>query len=95
MHPLVLLELACGTPPAPRTRNLGYLRRLRMAHQASTSELLDFIEREALHDRGCGTVDVSLLAATRVTPRARLWTLDRRLAALATRLDVSWPALNG
>lgn len=94
MHPFVLLELACGTPPAPRLRTLGYLRRLRMAHQASTPELLDFIQREALCDQGCGMVDVGLLAAACITPRARLWTQDRRLAALATRLDVAWPGRN-
>lgn len=91
MHPHVLLELACGTPPAPRARTLADLGRLRMAWQASAAELLSFIEREALHGQGCGLVDVSLLAAARLTPGARLWTLDKRLAALAARLGVAWP----
>ena len=27
-HPLILLELACGTPPAPRERTLGDLKML-------------------------------------------------------------------
>lgn len=91
MHPHVLLELACGTPPAPRARTLADLGRLRVARQAGAAELLDFIEREALYGQGCGLVDVSLLAAARLTPGARLWTLDKRLAALASRLDVVWP----
>jgi predicted nucleic acid-binding protein len=28
-HPLIVLELACGTPPAPRERTIGDLRKLR------------------------------------------------------------------
>ncbi len=91
MHPHVLLEMACGTPPAPRARTLAHLGRLRMARQAAAAELLDFIDREALYGQGCGLVDVSLLAAARLTPGARLWTLDKRLAALAARLAVAWP----
>lgn len=90
MHPHVLLELACGTPPAPRARTLAHLGRLRPARQATSAELLEFIEREALFGQGCGLVDIGLLAAARLTPGTRLWTLDRRLAALATRLDVAW-----
>jgi len=91
MHPHVLLELACGTPPAPRARTLADLGRLRMARQATAAELLDFIEGEALYGQGCGLVDVSLLAAARLTRGARLWTQDKRLAALAARLGVAWP----
>lgn len=90
MHPHVLVDLACGTPPAPRARTLADLGRLRVARQASPAELLDFIEREALYGQGCGLVDVSLLAAARLTPGARLWTLDKRLASLAARLGVAW-----
>jgi hypothetical protein len=86
----VSASLACGTPPAPRARTLALLGRLRPAQQATPAELLDFIEREALYDQGGGLVDIGLLAAARLTPGARLWTLDRRLAALATRLGVAW-----
>ena len=89
-HPYVLAELACGTPPAPRQRTLGDLARLRQASLASQTELLDFIEREKLYGLGCGMVDLSLLAATRLTPEARLWTLDKRLAALAQRFDAAF-----
>lgn len=36
--------------------------------------------------------DVSLLASACITPGARLWTLDKALAALAERRGVAWPA---
>lgn len=88
MHPLVLAELACGTPPAPRARTLGDLGLLESANPASMQEIMDFIEREKLYGLGCGLVDVALLASTLVTPGAQLWTLDRRLAELAERFGV-------
>ncbi|MDR0273739.1 MAG: VapC toxin family PIN domain ribonuclease [Burkholderiaceae bacterium] len=88
MHPFVLTELACGTPPAPRARTLRELALLRMANQASQQEVLDFIKRERLHGQGCGLVDVTLLASALMTPSASLWTLDQSLAALARRFGV-------
>jgi len=90
IHPMVLVELACGTPPAPRSRTLGNVSLLRQANQATTSEVLDFIEREKLYGLGCGLVDVTLLASTLITAGARLWTEDRRLANLARRFGVSY-----
>jgi predicted nucleic acid-binding protein len=35
-HPMVLIEIACGSPPAPRERTLGYLRQLRYLVATST-----------------------------------------------------------
>ncbi len=62
MHPLVLLELACGTPPAPRSRTLGLLQQLRQSAAATPDETLALIERKRLFDTGCGAVDISLVA---------------------------------
>ena len=87
-HPLIVLELACGTPPAPRERTLGDLRMLRLATVATTEEVLSLIETERLYDKGCGAVDIALLASVLMTPNARLWTADRNLEALATPLGV-------
>lgn len=87
-HPMVIVELACGTPPSPRAQTLGNLSLLRPCQQASLSEVMELIERESLFGLGCGLVDISLLASTLITPAARLWTLDRRLADLARRFDV-------
>lgn len=88
-HPMVLLELACGTPPQPRQRTLGDIAQLQGSQQASQREVLELIEREKLYGLGCGLVDMVLLASTLITPAARLWTLDQRLAALATRFGVA------
>jgi predicted nucleic acid-binding protein len=88
-HPMVYGELACGTPPEPRARTLQDLRSLQQTQQASLPEVLDFIEREKLHGLGCGLVDMVLLASTLITPQARLWTLDKRLASLAERFGVA------
>ncbi len=89
IHPMVLLELACGTPPAPRERTLGDLGVLLTAEQATLEEVMQFVEREKLYGLGCGLVDMTLLASTLVTPGAKLWTLDRRLAGLAERFGVA------
>ncbi len=93
MHPMVLAEIACGAPPAPRKRTLGDIALLRPAHEASMSELMAFIEREKLYGLGCGLVDLTLLASACITPDATLWTLDKRLAGLAKRMGVEYQAL--
>jgi len=89
-HPLIVLEIACGTPPSPRERTLGDLRRLQQSLIATTDETLALIERERLQDLGCGAVDISLLTSVLLTPEARLWTVDRNLAGLAVQLDVAF-----
>ena len=87
-HPLVLGELACGTPPEPRLRTLGDMALLLPADQAAPAEVRDFIEREALFGLGCGLIGLTLLASTLMTSSAQLWTMDKRLASLATRFGV-------
>lgn len=89
-HPLILTELACGTPPAPRSRTLGDIATLPQARQATLDEVRSFIEREQLYGLGCGVVDLALLASTLLTPGSRLWSLDRRLAQLAERFGVAF-----
>ena len=89
-HPLIVLELACGTPPAPRERTLGDLKKLRQSVIATSEEALELIEREQLQGLGCGAVDVSLLASVLLTPDSLLWTVDKNLDALSTRLGVAF-----
>jgi predicted nucleic acid-binding protein len=87
-HPMVLIEIACGTPPAPRERTLSDLKQLRSATVASTDETLALIEREQLQDSGCGAIDVLLLGSVLLTSDAVLWTLDKDLRAVAARFNI-------
>jgi len=93
-HPLIVTELACGTPPAPRSRTLSDIATLPQARQATLDEVRGFIERDKLYGLGCGVVDLALLASTLLTPGSRLWSLDRRLTQLAQRFDIAFlPAI--
>ena len=89
VHPMVIVEIACGTPPSPRSQSLGNLALLQPCKQATFSEVLALVEREKLYGLGCGLVDMCLLASTLITPAATLWTLDKRLAGLAQRFGVA------
>jgi len=89
-HPMVLIEIACGTPPAPRERTLNDFRELRLTTVSSTEETLALIEREQLQDSRCGAVDLLLLASVLLTSDAVLWTLDKNLKALAARFEISF-----
>ena len=89
-HPMVVVELACGTPPAPRTKTLGDMALLGSVRQATLDEVQAFIERERLYGLGCGLVDLVLLCSVLITPNTRLWTMDKRLHDLAARFDVSY-----
>lgn len=93
-HPLIVGELACGTPPEPRLRSLAIVDELRSVNQVSIGQARAFIERERLFGNGCGIVDLLLLSSTLITPGAKLWTGDRRLADLAIRFGVSYPAVH-
>ena len=94
-HPMVLAEIACGTPPAPRDQTLGDMALLGQAHLASWTEVMAFIEREKLYGLGCGFVDIALLASACITPDAALWTLDKKLLDLAKRFGVQFvPSLH-
>jgi predicted nucleic acid-binding protein len=89
-HPMVIGEIACGTPPAPRTRTLDDLHQLPMIQDAGLRETMAFIERASMYGMGCGLIDMVLLTSTLITPGATLWTLDKRLAALAQRFGVAY-----
>jgi predicted nucleic acid-binding protein len=87
-HPFVIGELALGSL-SRRDAVLSDLRDLRQAPVASSEEVLQLIDREALFGRGIGYVDAHLLASARLTPGTQLWTRDQRLQAIAARLGVT------
>ena len=88
-HPMILGELACGTPPK-RAQTLTDIAALHYVHQASLPEVMAFIEQEKLYGLGCGLVDLSLLSSTILCAGTKLWTLDKRLAGLADRFSVCY-----
>ena len=88
IHPLIIGELAMGNL-RQRGSLLATLAALPQAIVAQHEEVVAFIEGESLFGRGVGFVDASLLAATRLTPGARLWTLDRRLRETAESLLIA------
>lgn len=89
-HPMIVLELTCGTPPQPRLKTLQDIALLNTAVSATFEELAQWIESQQLYGLGCGLVDLSLLASARLTPNTRLWTLDKRLHQLAVRFNVAY-----
>ena len=86
-HPFVLGELALGHLRR-RREVLALLADLPAASVADHEEVLAFVEHHALVGGGIGWIDAHLLTAA-VLGGDSLWTLDRRLAALAEKLGVA------
>lgn len=84
-HPYVVTEAACGTPPNRRAI-IAMLAELESTPLATPEELLELIERRSLYGRGCGFVDMSLLASTLLGDQTLIWTLDKRLESVAVEL---------
>ncbi len=86
-HPHVVGEIALGS-----IRNhdqvVTALTELPQATVADDAEVLFLIRKHALMGSGIGYVDAHLLASTMLTPEARLWSHDKRLANVAGALGV-------
>lgn len=87
MHPFVLGEIACGNLRS-RSKVLSDLQLLPSAIPADHGETLHFLDRHRLFGAGISWIDVHLLASARLSD-CRLWTLDVRLQAAASKLHVS------
>jgi predicted nucleic acid-binding protein len=88
-HPWVVGELALGNI-RNRGEVLTLLHGLPQAVVATNDEVLRLVDDEVLYGTGLGYMDVQLLAATRLTSAARLWTAEWHLSALAERLGVRY-----
>ena len=93
-HPYVVTEVACGTPPNRRAivAIVAMLAELESPPLATPGEILELIERRSLYGRGCGFVDMSLLASALLSEQTLIWTLDKRLASVATELNQAYRA---
>jgi len=87
-HPFVIGEIALGTLKN-RTEVLGLLAELPMARVVTHEDALAMVQTRSLAGGGIGWVDVHLLASALVE-RWTVWTLDRRLALVAGKLDAAW-----
>jgi predicted nucleic acid-binding protein len=87
MHPFVYGELACGNLP-DRPRTLSLLAALPSLTPADDSAVLYAIELRKWSGR-IGWIDAHLLTSALLT-QAPLWTLDRKLRALAAEANVAW-----
>lgn len=85
-HPWVIGELSLWHL-GRRDEILNLLHGLPQATVASTEEVQAAIEHQLLPGSGIGYVDAQLLTATMLTPDSMLWTTDRRLRAVATRVN--------
>jgi predicted nucleic acid-binding protein len=87
-HSFVIGELALGTL-RDLEGVLGSLSKLPQALKAEDAEVLQLIRARNLAGLGIGYVDAHLLASTLLSPGASLWTYDKRLAAVASRLALA------
>jgi predicted nucleic acid-binding protein len=85
-HPFVLGELTLGNLRAG-SEVPELIGELPLAVVAEHEEALAFVGRHALSGSGIGWVDLHLLCSAALSS-SRLWTLDRRLQAIATRLEL-------
>ncbi|CAN5360301.1 PIN domain-containing protein [soil metagenome] len=90
-HPYVVTEVACGTPPNRRAI-IAMLAELESTPLATPDEILELIERRSLYGRGCGFVDMSLLASALLSDQTLIWTLDKRLESVAAGLNRAYRA---
>ncbi len=89
-HEDVIGELACGGL-RNRAEILELLRNLPRVPAADFEEALTLLDSHRLYGTGLGWIDIHLLAAARLAA-IPLWTLDRKLAAVAARLGCAWEA---
>ena len=88
-HPYIVAEVACGTPPQ-RSAIIRLLGELESAPVATQEELLAMLDSRGLYGRGCGFVDLSLLASALLSEKTLIWTVDKRLETLARALNKAY-----
>ena len=88
MHPFVLGELVLGSI-ASRLETIEAWRELPMAKVLHPEDVIDLVEQRRLFSRGIGFTDANLIASALTTSGLKIWTRDKRLAAVAAELGVA------
>ncbi|MEA3052565.1 MAG: hypothetical protein QOG72_1468 [Sphingomonadales bacterium] len=89
IHPFVIGELLLSGVNR-RAGAVAELRKLPPAPRPHVAETEGLILNAFLDGRGVGYVDTVILTAVRLQPGARLWTLDRKLHAVAAEMSVAF-----
>ena len=92
MHPMIIGELACGHLQN-RHMLLALWQNLPTPVEASHQEAMLLLEARNLMGGGIGYVDLHLLASCLLSGDAQLWTRDKRLARVASSLDIEFEIL--
>ena len=87
-HPFIIGELACGNL-RNRSEILSLLQALPVVIHAEHEEVMQFIENYNLMGKGLGYIDVHLLASAILT-KVPLWTLDKKLNEISSKLDLAY-----
>lgn len=86
-HLFIAGELACGNL-SNRTEILSLLQALPLVNHAEHGEVMQFIENYKLMGKGLGYVDMHLIASAALS-KVPIWTLDRKLKAVSSRLSLN------
>lgn len=92
-HLFIIGELACGNL-SNRTEILSLLRALPLAQHAEHEEVLHFIEAHKLMGKGLGYVDMHLIASA-ILSKVPIWTLDKSLKDVSSRLGLDYQHQTG
>jgi predicted nucleic acid-binding protein len=87
-HAFVYGELLIGAKDG-RKRLLANYELMHQAPVVPHAEVVTFVRERRLHGRGVSWIDAHLMASALVG-RLKLWTADRRLAALANELRAGY-----
>jgi len=88
LHPFVIGELAMGNLKR-RDLIVKALRKLPEALVAREEEVLQFVGARRLFGLGIGYIDAHLLTSVQLTPGISLWTRDRRMFEVASKLGLA------
>ena len=86
-HPFIIGELACGGIKN-REEILSLLQALPSSTTIELDEYLHFVSSHHLIGKGIGFVDIHILASAYLDSNF-LWTLDKKLNAIATKMKLS------
>jgi hypothetical protein len=83
-HPFIIGELRLGNI-SKRKNFLDLMENLPQCRQATNEEVTYLIESNQLYGKGIGYTDAHILASS-IISQSLLWTLDKRLDAVAKKL---------